>query len=59
VFGRVGYMELGIVVFIVVLIFGPRQIPRLGKAFGDTIRSFRQAGRELTGDDQDTDAGER
>lgn len=53
-----GMMELGVIVFIVVLIFGPKQIPRLGKAFGDTIRNLRDAGRELTKDKEDGDAAE-
>lgn len=51
-------MELGVILFIVVLIFGPRQLPRMGKAFGDTIREMRGIGKELR-DDPDDDKADR
>jgi len=43
----IGPMELGIIAVILMLIFGPRQIPRLGRAMGETIREFGKAGKEL------------
>lgn len=47
--GKVGMMELVIIGGLALLVFGPSQLPRLGKSLADTIRSFRQAGKELTG----------
>ncbi len=44
---NMGGMELGIILGIVVLLFGPKQIPKLGKMFGDTIREVRKTKREL------------
>lgn len=44
-----GLPEIGIIGLIVVLIFGPRQLPRIGKAAGETIREFKAAGKELFG----------
>jgi sec-independent protein translocase protein TatA len=50
----IGTAELAVIAAIVVLIFGPRQIPRMGKALGDTIRELRGIGKELSGpDDKD------
>ncbi len=42
-----GTMELVIIGAIALLIFGPSQLPRLGKSLGDSIKSFRGAGKEL------------
>ncbi|MCC6750741.1 MAG: twin-arginine translocase TatA/TatE family subunit [Deltaproteobacteria bacterium] len=38
-----GPTELLIILAIVVLLFGASRLPQLGKALGDTMRSFRQA----------------
>jgi sec-independent protein translocase protein TatA len=40
-FGRIGMTELLLVLGIALVIFGPKQLPKLGKAFGRTIRSFK------------------
>lgn len=45
-----GPMELMIIGGIALLIFGPRQVPKLGRALGDTVREWRKAGTELTRD---------
>lgn len=42
-----GPMELAVIAGVALLIFGPRQIPRLGRALGDTIREFRGVGKQL------------
>lgn len=57
---NLGMMELVIIGGIALLIFGPRQLPKLGRSLGDTIRSFRAAGKELTSlhDDNDPEDSE-
>lgn len=47
----IGPAELAIIAAIALLIFGPRQIPRMGKALGDTVRELRGIGKELQGPD--------
>jgi sec-independent protein translocase protein TatA len=37
----VGVQELMIIALICVVLFGPRQLPKLGKAIGETIREFK------------------
>ena len=39
-------MHLLVVLFIALLVFGPRKLPELGKGLGDGIRSFRDSVRE-------------
>ncbi len=36
-------MHLLIVLFIVLIIFGPRRLPELGEGLGKSIRSFKKA----------------
>lgn len=49
--GPFGIQEIAIVLFICLLIFGPRQLPKLGKSVGETIREFRNVGKQLHGED--------
>ncbi len=43
-----GMPEMLVIAAIALLIFGPSRLPKLGKSLGETIRSFRTAGKELT-----------
>lgn len=51
--GALGMPELIVIFVIVVLIFGPKQLPRLGRMFTDTVREVRRAGKELDGAPED------
>lgn len=51
-FGRLGIGEIVSIVAVALLIFGPQKLPELGKHFGDTIRSFRDAVDEGADNDQ-------
>ena len=39
-------MHLLVVLFIALLVFGPKKLPELGKGLGDGIRSFRDSMKE-------------
>lgn len=41
--GRLGPLELGIIVVIVLIIFGAGKLPQVGGAIGKSIREFRRA----------------
>jgi sec-independent protein translocase protein TatA len=47
--GKIGMWELMIIGGIALFIFGPSQLPKFGRSLAETIRSFKQAGKELTG----------
>ena len=51
-FGTVGPQELLIVLLIVIIIFGARKLPELGKSLGEGIRNFKGS---VSGKDKDKD----
>lgn len=56
-FGNIGMPEILIILAIVAVLFGPSQLPKLGRSMGETIREFRGVGKELQrGHDDDDDA---
>lgn len=56
-FRSIGWQELMIVLVIVLVLFGPKRLPQLGKTLGKTMRSIREGveGKLDDGDDDDTD----
>ena len=51
--GKFGVAELLIILAIALLIFGPKALPKLGKAMGKTIGNFKKG---LSEDDEAMDA---
>jgi sec-independent protein translocase protein TatA len=49
---NIGPLEIGIVLIIVLVVFGPKRLPELGKSVGEGIRGFRGA---MGGDNDDDD----
>lgn len=45
--GPIGWGELLIILFIVLLFFGPKRLPEMADAFGKSIRKFKQASRDV------------
>lgn len=52
---RLGTTELLLILAVVVIIFGPTQIPKLSRMLGKSIKSFRDGASE---EEKDTDAGQ-
>ncbi len=42
-----GPLELGLILLIVVLVFGAGKLPELGSALGKTLKEFKSATRDL------------
>jgi sec-independent protein translocase protein TatA len=55
VFNSIGPTELLIVLGIVLLIFGPKRLPGLGKQLGTSMREFKDSISGSTGDDDERD----
>jgi sec-independent protein translocase protein TatA len=64
VFNSIGPTELIIVLVIVLVIFGPKRLPGLGRSLGSGMKEFRDSisgkgsGRDLDDDDDDDAAGD-
>ena len=48
--GGIGPLEIGIILVIVLLIFGPKRLPDLGRSLGRGMREFKDS---VTGKDDD------
>ncbi len=44
---QLGPLELGLILLIVILVFGAGKLPELGGAVGKTLREFRQATKDI------------
>lgn len=51
---RVGMNELLVILLVVLVIFGPKNLPKLGKMFGKTMSNFKK-GMEDVDDDDDAE----
>lgn len=51
---RLGPLELGIILLIVMLIFGAGRLPQIGGSLGKSMRAFKKS---VTGQDEEDDTG--
>jgi sec-independent protein translocase protein TatA len=47
-FQSFGLPELGIILLIALIIFGPAQLPKIGRSVGKALREFRASSTEVT-----------
>lgn len=60
VIGKVGVTELLVILLIVLVVFGPTQLPKLSKTLGKTISSFKKGMEdELSKDDKEESKTEK
>ena len=52
---NIGPLELGILLLIVLIVFGPKRLPGLGRQLGSGMREFKDS---ITGKDRDDDDDE-
>jgi sec-independent protein translocase protein TatA len=53
---RIGPWEIVVLLVVVLLLFGPRRLPEIGRAFGRTIQEFRHATKDDKGEGSDKNA---
>ncbi len=46
-----GAMSLVLIAIIALLVFGPKKLPEIGKAFGSSLREFKNATQGLVNDE--------
>jgi sec-independent protein translocase protein TatA len=52
-FSNIGFPGLILILVIALIVFGPKKLPEIGRAFGQTLKEFKNSTRELTMDDDD------
>jgi len=55
---NIGPLELGIILLIILIVFGPKRLPGLGRQLGSGMREFKDSitGKDKDDDDEDRDA---
>ena len=56
---RIGTNELLIILVVALLIFGPKNLPKLGKMFGKTIHGFKKGMEDEEGSDDSEEKTEK
>jgi len=56
IFGSLGLMEILLVLFLVILIFGAKRLPQIGSGLGKGIRNFKDS---ITGKDEAIESGDK
>ena len=49
--GSIGIPSLILILIVALLIFGPKKLPEIGSAFGQTLKEFKQSTNELMSDE--------
>ena len=52
---NIGVPGLILIIVLALIIFGPKKLPELGRAVGQTLKEFKTSARELTKDDENMD----
>ena len=52
-FFGLGWPELLVILFVILLILGPKQLPKLGRMLGKGVRDFRDSANKLSGEEED------
>jgi sec-independent protein translocase protein TatA len=50
---NLGPLEIGLIVLVVLLLFGATRLPKLGRSMGQSIRGFKQGLQEGAPDEDD------
>lgn len=49
-FSNIGVPGLILILTLALIIFGPKKLPEIGRAFGQTLKEFKKSTKELTED---------
>ena len=47
---NIGFPGLFLILILALIIFGPKKLPEIGRAFGQTLREFKKSTRDITSD---------
>ncbi|WP_027415164.1 twin-arginine translocase TatA/TatE family subunit [Aneurinibacillus terranovensis] len=49
-FSNIGASGLILILIIALVVFGPKKLPEIGRAFGQTLKEFKKSARDLSED---------
>jgi sec-independent protein translocase protein TatA len=52
---NIGVPGLILIILLALIVFGPKKLPEIGRAFGQTLREFKRSTRELTSEEFEHD----
>lgn len=52
---NIGLPGLIVILFIALIVFGPKKLPEMGRAFGDSLREFKSATKGILDDNEKKD----
>ena len=55
---QIGIPSMILILITALIIFGPKKLPEIGKAAGQTLREFKKSTNELIGDDDEEQTNE-
>lgn len=47
---NIGFPGLILILLIALIVFGPKKLPEIGKAFGETLKEFKKSAKDLSDD---------
>ncbi|TMW73530.1 twin-arginine translocase TatA/TatE family subunit [Alteribacter natronophilus] len=53
---NIGIPGLILILVIALIIFGPKKLPEIGRAMGQTLKEFKASAKDLTNDEDDKSA---
>lgn len=56
---NIGIPGLILIIVLALIIFGPKKLPDIGKAFGQTLREFKNSANDLMSDDDEITKGSK
>ncbi|WP_010650594.1 twin-arginine translocase TatA/TatE family subunit [Oceanobacillus massiliensis] len=52
-FGNIGIPGLILILIVALIVFGPSKLPEIGRAFGSSLREFKNATRDIVSDKEE------
>lgn len=52
---NIGVPGLILIILLALIVFGPKKLPEIGRAFGQTLREFKRSTHELTSEEFEND----
>ena len=53
--GSIGVPSMILIIVLALIIFGPKKLPEIGKATGQTLKEFKNSAQEVMTDDDNSD----